>query len=294
MNVVGILKAIDLCAGAGGWACAARELPIRIVLAVDLWDRALKTYEINHPGVQTFLGDVRDKSTQRGIAAAGPFDLVLGGIPCEEISVWQNINKPVTQTKIDAWRATLSSCLGLVRRLNPRWWCLEDVPGIVKELPPKTPYLMIDSRDYSAQRRRRAYVGKFPKPKPRRCGDSAGAYLRTGPYRIGSRGWGKSIGRSKTFEKQLVQGLHPGEKCPTVCTWCSRKDHDVVVVDDRLPGGLRQVEWQEAARLQGFPEDYLFYGSPTDVAKMIGQAVQVDTGRAILEAIVEATWKSKR
>ncbi|MBM3956596.1 MAG: DNA cytosine methyltransferase [Gemmatimonadetes bacterium] len=39
------------------------------------------------------------------------------------------------------------------------------------------------------------------------------------------------------------------------------------------------------ARLQGFPEDYLFFGSPTAVWKMIGQAVQIDAGRAILAAI---------
>lgn len=32
------LNAIDLCCGAGGWACAARGLPIRFVAVADLAD----------------------------------------------------------------------------------------------------------------------------------------------------------------------------------------------------------------------------------------------------------------
>jgi site-specific DNA-cytosine methylase len=51
--------------------------------------------------------------------------------------------------------------------------------------------------------------------------------------------------------------------------------------------GWRQVEWQELAVLQGFPNDYCFCGSPTRVVKMIAQAVQVDTARAILERLIE-------
>jgi site-specific DNA-cytosine methylase len=59
-------------------------------------------------------------------------------------------------------------------------------------------------------------------------------------------------------------------------------------MDDQVPGRKRQLEWQEAALAQGFPADYLFYGSPTRVAKMIGQAIQIDLGRAILKAICNA------
>ena len=56
---------------------------------------------------------------------------------------------------------------------------------------------------------------------------------------------------------------------------------------------MRNPEWQELAALQGFPLDYLFYGSPTDVMKMVGRAVQIDLARAILSGIV-ADWTEKR
>ena len=56
-------------------------------------------------------------------------------------------------------------------------------------------------------------------------------------------------------------------------------------MDDRVPGGMRNPEWQEMASIQGFPDDYLFYGSPTDVMKQVGRAVSIPLGAAILRAI---------
>lgn len=40
------------------------------------------------------------------------------------------------------------------------------------------------------------------------------------------------------------------------------------------------------ARVQGFPNDYLFCGATTRVAEQIGQAIPIQVGRAILEAVV--------
>ena len=34
---------------AGGWACGASGLAIRIVLAIDFWEPAATTYQLNHP-----------------------------------------------------------------------------------------------------------------------------------------------------------------------------------------------------------------------------------------------------
>jgi site-specific DNA-cytosine methylase len=53
-------------------------------------------------------------------------------------------------------------------------------------------------------------------------------------------------------------------------------------------GYWRQLEWQELATLQGFPSDYVFIGSPSRITKMIAQAVQIDTARAILTEFVRS------
>jgi len=291
------IRAIDLCAGAGGWACAARGLPIRITHAFDFWPVACKTYELNHPGTKVVCGDLRDPAVQdqvRGLR--GQVDLVVGGIPCEWLSVYRNVGHDKTRVKagelIDQ-RKTLDDVLDLVRYLSPRWWCLEDVKGLAKELPPLMAYRVIDAAGYGPQRRKRVFVGEFPAPLPGECKEVLRDRLRPGPYRIGGRTFDRTPVKSKSIRATTCYAAYPGEKAPTVCPITSRRDAELAVIDPALPGGKRQMEWQEAARLQGFPEDYLFYGSPTDVFLQVGRAIQIDLGRAILTAI-SAQWKKEK
>ena len=290
------LRAIDICSGAGGWACAARGLPIDIVLAVDLWDVACKTYELNHPDTQVLCADIRDRETQDRIAGYG-VDLLLGGIPCEWLSAYRNVGHKkgrVSDEERRNQRRTLDAALALVDRLRPRWWCFEDVARLKRELPPLTPYLELDAADFSPQRRKRIYVGNFPRPRAEKNTQTASAELRSGPYRIGKSAFGRTASRSKSFTPETIYPISADRKAPTICAISSRRDSELAVVAPGLPGGLRQLEWQEAARLQGFPTDYLFYGSPTAVSLMVGRAVQLNTASAILHAIVkEAHFTTK-
>lgn len=291
-----MIRALDLCCGAGGWAVAARGLPIRIEVAVDWWDAACMTYKLNHPDTHVIQADLR-AAPLNAEAMRGRFDLVLGGIPCEWLSRSRLRNKRnwVKQDEIERERELLDWVLGFIGAIAPRWWSLEDVKGLVGELPPLTPWQEINSRNYSAQRRKRVYVGEFPPPKPTPAGEHAMIedHLRPGPHRIGRRTFGRTPVKHNAWGKNTIYAVERGHKAPTVCAYGSRHESELALADPRLPGGgLRQVEWQECARLQGYPEDYLFYGSATDVSQMIGRSVQIDTGRAILEAIVaEAVGK---
>ena len=285
------LRAIDLCCGAGGWACAARGTNLRIVLAVDLWDVCCRTYKLNHPGVDVTCGDLREPEVQRRIldaASAAGVDVVLGAIPCQWLTRKRGKNfNPVGQDEKDRERATLAAVLGLVEAIAPRYWCLEDVVGLAAELPPGIPTLELDSGNYSAQRRKRLYVGEFPRSVLTRgqCPRVMASELRPGPYRIGRRAADRKLSRAATFTADTAYAASMARKSPTICALGSRRDPDLVIVDPAIPGGRRQIEWQEAAGLQGFPADYVFYGSPTDVSLMVGQAVQIDTARTIIEDI---------
>jgi len=325
--------AIDVCAGAGGWAVAARGLPIHVALAVDNWDAACRTYEINHPETTVLHADLRDEATRASVLARcrelGGVDLVLGGIPCQWLSVLRRIKidkrGAVTEEEKERERATLTSVLGLVGDLAPRWWCLEDVIQIVRELPEGTPHVVIDAQQYCGQRRKRAYVGVFPMPEPGHDERVLGDYLRPGPYRIGRRAFDRVPVRSRQFQQghiypdvkkrkastvrrltsnrdgelalfrdgfnDLIDLAEQKRKSPVVRVLGSRHDNDLNVEAWDLPTDRRQFEWQELAALQGFPGNYVFFGSPTDTQAMIGNAVQIDTGRAILEAIV-AEWRA--
>ncbi|MBG0814838.1 DNA cytosine methyltransferase [Planomonospora sp. ID82291] len=51
------------------------------------------------------------------------------------------------------------------------------------------------------------------------------------------------------------------------------------------PWAHRPITHYEAARLQGFPEEFLWYGSKTEIARQIGNAVPVDLSRAIARQV---------
>lgn len=283
------LQAIDLCCGAGGWACAARGLPIDIIMAVDWWEPACLTYRLNHPATQVIRADIKHPPFNP-VTLRGKIDLVVGGIPCEWLSNyrgWSDQSR-VKPEEIATERALLDSVLAIVLAIAPRYWCLEDVKGIVRELPPMTPYTEIDAAKYSGQRRKRVYVGEFPHPSPPPADarhKTLGHYIRPGPYRVGRRLSGREPATARTFSQSTFLAAYPGKKAPTVCNYGSRRDSELGLMDDRVPGGVRQLEWQEGSALQGYPGDYVFWGSPTDVSVMVARSIQIDTGRAILEGI---------
>ena len=49
----------------------------------------------------------------------------------------------------------------------------------------------------------------------------------------------------------------------------------------------RAVSAREAARLQSFPDDYIFYGTKDSVYQQIGNAVPPVLGRAVAEKVLE-------
>lgn len=53
------------------------------------------------------------------------------------------------------------------------------------------------------------------------------------------------------------------------------------------PEAHRPITHREAARIQGFPDDFIFIGSKTEIAKQIGNAVPVKFSHAIAEAVIE-------
>jgi site-specific DNA-cytosine methylase len=288
------LTAIDVCGGAGGWAVAARGLPIRVVAAFDQAEDCLATYGRNHPGVELVLGDVttQDLRKWKGV------DLILGGIPCEQISAARRC-RPLADNDREAWQSLVARFLGLPTELGAAWWCYEDVRDILRFVPTGTPHFTLDSQDFSRQRRKRAYLGNLPPPLKLSFDPRTFAHaMRPGPHRVNPRLLERKPGRSFTYggdpkrrdelEKRFYP-WEPREKSPTVTALDSRHDNYAAA---RLPdgSGWRQIEWQELAVLQGFPPDYVFMGSAGRVTKMVAQAVQIDTGRAILQGLCSRVY----
>lgn len=282
------LTAIDVCCGAGGWGIAARGLPIKIVQAFDLQADCLETYKYNHPGTETTRVDVTKINWRKfkGI------DIVLGGIPCEEVSpARRGLFRKAKPGTIEKWHALIDSVLAGIDLVTPPYWSLENVIQMRRHLPPLTPFWVVNAASFCGQSRKRMFAGRFPLPN---CpGDSRVLrdYLRPGPFVLPShvvnmdfRMQGKRLG----FEHRIGRTLIPEMKSPTVIKYTKRLQ-DVSLL---LPDGRRRVmQFVEAAALQGFPDDYVFVATPDRAWKMVAQAIPIPVGRAILESICKEVQK---
>lgn len=298
-----VIEAIDLCCGAGGWACAARGLPIRFVAVVDIAADCLETWRINHQAdhpdcilLEADLSTEETVSRLLEIAAerAGGELLIVGGIPCEEISCHRGAI-PVERERMDRWYDLLENCLAIVDALPPRWWAMEDVLQIKRHLPlplwlgHEIPLTTIDAAEFGPQSRRRTFLGRFPMPLCGGTPETLSDCLLPGPHLTFARAEQyemNATNRSRVYDR-YVRILDPKKPCPTITSSFNmrggRQRRSWVVEDDR--GRRRMLSWQEAALVQGFPRDFLFVGGIIRTCEMIGQAIPIQVGRAILNSI---------
>lgn len=302
------LKAIDLCCGAGGWAVAARGMPIEFVAVVDWNELCLETWRVNHqvahPQCQRVQADLSlPETVEQLLELIGDeqIDIVLGGIPCEQVSRNRN-SVPLPETKLHDWHRLIDQCFEIVRRLHPQWWSLEDVDQIAKHLPKPLqvgfPYNVrrINSKAFGPQIRSRTFVGVFPTPrKPAERTKTLGECLRPGPHRTvpGAESFAELPRTTSPFGcgmvgRDKVRVLQHDQPSPTVLAEVNRgsRQRRAFMTLDEL-GRRRLLSWQELARVQGFPDDYLFACGQQSAEAMIGRAIPVYVGSAILQAICE-------
>lgn len=286
MNPEPVLTAIDLCAGAGGWIEAARGLPIKFVLAVDFAIDCCETIRYNHPGIPVVCADVTAGINYEQLA--GKVDLVLGAVPCEEVSTLR-VSRPTSAADMAVWHDLIDGLVDAVDTIAPDYWAMENVIQMRRHLPPLVPQVVLESRHWSAQSRKRLFIGNFPVPQipPQLDTQTLSHVLMAGPHTVTTailHSTHKS--RRQWYSENTRRVLNPASHSPTVTDFGSRHSRGFVVP---TPDGRERVmTLQEAARLQGFPESYIFVCAPSRAFKMVGQAVQIDTARAILESIVAA------
>lgn len=307
MTKFGKLRAIDLCCGAGGWAFAARGLPIEFLAVADIAADCLETWRTNHaadhPAAQRIACDLSDAGAVDRLLdqlnGAG-VDVVLGGIPCEQVSIIRQ--SPADNETMEAWYALIDTCFAVVDRLKPAAWCFEDVIQIERHLPlplwrgSEIPTWRCNAADFGPQSRVRTFLGDFPRPAPRWVAERTLAQcLRPGPH--------LTIANNDEFERLQYPGraisllagektarvLSPFEPSPTVVSVGphrgQRQRRNWMVADER--DRLRVLSLQEFARLQGFPDDALFACGACRAQEMVGQAIPIYVGRAILEEICQ-------
>lgn len=275
---------LDLFAGCGGLSLGFEAQGFKVI-GYEMDKDCCDTYRKNlGECFQTFL----DEKTEYPEA-----EIVIGGPPCQPFSL-RGKQKGVTDLR-NGFPAFISA----IKKVKPKIWLFENVKGLLKHKD----YLReifnelsnlgytINSDTFNAvnfgvpQNRERIIVvgykdGEFNFPQPNEKKVSAGEVLENLPFLAPSESkfltasMNKYIAKYEKASKCVTpRDLHLNKPARTLtCRNLAGSTSDMQRI--KLPDGRRRrLLPKEAARLQTFPDWYIFSGGETSVYNQIGNAV---------------------
>lgn len=307
------MKCLDLFCGAGGASEGYRQAGIEVAAVADNSEIAIESHKGNHRerqgyGCEHHLIDLSNPSDFIGYWTPGEFDLIHGSPPCPEFSYANNNPDPKKGMEL------VRSFEEIVMALQPRWWVMENVRGVLpflrNHVVHKKKYLLC-AADYGVpQIRYRAFTGMFPAPDK--------THMRNGPQRtLDGRKLDKWIsirqalnleGVIHTNRDQREDGSRQIRDCDEAAPaftgksgmqWKLERPVQAVTgteykycggeTDKRRAGYVvgRQLTAEECQILQGFPDDYVILGNKTERYLQIGNAVPPPVTKAIGKKLLE-------
>lgn len=303
-------KIIDLFAGIGGTRLGFHQTGrTKSVFSSEIDKFAIKTYQANFGDLP--VGDIT-KVDEHDIP---DHDILVGGFPCQAFS------QAGKKLGFEDTRGTLF--FEIARILNykkPKAFLLENVKNLLlhdhrntyhviesalKELGYEVKLLVYKAKDFGVpQNRERIYIVGFNKKKvpnytdfiepippctPTRVGDILEKNVNE-KYTISDKLW---AGHQRRKHDNKLAGKGFGytlfdENSPYTNTISARyyKDGSEILINQ--PGkNPRKLTPREAARLQGFPDNYIIPVSDTQAYKEFGNSVAVPVIKAIAEQIIE-------
>lgn len=306
---------VDLFCGAGGLSKGLEMAGLQGICGLDFFDEACMTYNRNfsHPFVN---GDIKSPEikqkfyeTVRKQLKGRTLDVVAGGFPCQGFSMAGN------RIVDDPRNSLYKELIEIVKVLQPKFVLCENVKGLRSMLHGKVEEKIIEdfkaigyevnattlcAADYYVpqKRERVIFIGNRIgatnyHPKPILSSDS---YITTGEAikDLMDHPNDPSINHIITkhtsdMEKRIAstpegQSLYANysdswKKCPWNEASCTIKEnHGGTNLHPRLP---RVLTPRELARLQSFPDDFIFEGNKSKQLIQIGNAVPCLLGKAI-------------
>jgi len=321
------LTFVDLFCGAGGLSKGLEMAGLHGICGLDWFDEAGMTYRknFNHPFVN---GDIKsaDKKkefydTVKKQLKGRKLDVVAGGFPCQGFSMAGN------RIVDDPRNSLYLELIEIVKTLQPNYVICENVKGLRSMLDGKVEQKILDdfksigyemnvatlcAADYTTpqKRERVIFIGNrigvknlHPKamlePKEYVTTGQAIADLMDHPEdpdfnHVPTKHRPDMAKRMAALEegKSLYKGYSDAwKKCPWNEASCTIKEnHGGVNIHPKLP---RVLTAREMARLQSFPDDFIFEGPKNKQLVQIGNAVPPYLGKAIGMAI-KAMDRKKR
>ena len=149
---------VDLFCGAGGFSEGFQRAGFEVVFGIDNWKIACESFKANHPNAEVLCGDAL-KIEPNEIPNA---DVIIGGPPCPDFSVANAKRDPKRGMLLVEW------FLNVVEAKKPKFWVMENVPGVKRFLPKWIPQVaVLNAANYGVpQTRKRCFAGDYPIPKP--------------------------------------------------------------------------------------------------------------------------------
>lgn len=298
---------IDLFAGIGGIRRPFQKLGGKCVFSSEIDKFAIQTYEANWN--ETPSGDIT-KIDEKEIPK---FDILLAGFPCQAFSM---------AGKRKGFSDTRGTMFFEVERIleyhKPKCFMLENVKGLLnhdkgktfktmldileKKLNYKVYYKVLNAKDFGVpqNRERIIIVGfknhniNFKFPEPTHISTRLGDILEKNvdpKYTISDKLWASHQRRKKEHQ---AKGNGFGyslfnENSEYTSTLSARyyKDGSEILIEqkDKNP---RKLTPREAARLQGFPDDFKIVVSDTQSYKQFGNSVPTKMIEAVANNIYDA------
>lgn len=305
---------VDLFSGAGGISCGFDKAGLQGIAALEFMKEAVETYRNNfiHPVI---CGDITNNDVKKELfetvseQKAKKLDIICGGFPCQGFSMSGHRIVDDSRNKL------YGEMLNIVKRLKPSFIVMENVVGLRSMLDGKVEEKIIkdyegigykinvtilNSADYYTPqiRKRVIFIGncvgrKNYHPKPLLHKDE---YFTTRQaiedlmYRPEDKSFNHVPTKHNKDMTLRLGKVREGESLYSnysdawkKCTWdkpsCTIKEnHGGVNIHPRLP---RVLTAREMARLQSFPDTFIFQGAKKWQLVQIGNAVPPNMARAI-------------
>lgn len=306
---------LELCAGAGGQALGLERAGFEHAGLVEIDPHACQTLRLNRPKWTIHEDDLNyfDGRLYRGI------DLLTAGFPCPPFSVAGK------QLGRDDERDLFPAGLRLIEEIRPKAVMIENVRGILdarfesyrvqiderlRSLGYQTSWRLLNAADFGVSQLRprvvivalkNRYASEFKWPERKKTPKSVGHLL----YDLMSeRGW-RNAQKWRENANSIAPTVVGGSKKhggPDLGPTRARKAWAALGVDGlgiaNAPPeedfeGMPRLTTRMVARVQGFPDDWIFFGKKTAAYRQVGNAFPPPVALAVAQSISRAIRSNK-